>query len=126
MSRRRRRAHGQTSKLLALNAMLIGLPPAFFGVGPSVLADGGSDERLSVILVVLVAYGIAGPIAGYIMSSWHGGLWTSVPGVLTIGVLGRDLSDLWRVVYILLIMVVASGTAALGAAFRERRGASDA
>lgn len=121
MAKRSRRSRATGSRRLALLAMLIGLPPAFLGVGPSVMADGGSDERMMVILVVLVAYGIVGPIAGYVMSSWHGGLWTSVPGVLTIGVLGADLDNLWRVLYILLIMVVASLGAALGAGYRARR-----
>ncbi len=92
---------------------------ALFGIAPAVFADGPWSERAIVILITLLLYGLLGLGAGYALRRWHWGVWLSLPAFLVLFVFGDDLR--LTVLYLALVVVVASLGALGGLRLRRRR-----
>jgi hypothetical protein len=52
-------------------SLALGLLFGFFGVMNSVFSDGAMDERLVIIAVILVIYGLLGLLLGFFFSEMH-------------------------------------------------------
>ena len=100
----------------ALIALMVGIIPAFFGVGPTVFADGPWSERRITILIVLLVYGVLGLLGGRLFSAWAWGVWLSIPAIAIVLLLFFAESPLLAMLYLALIVAVASAGSALGAA----------
>lgn len=85
-------------------AVLVGLLPALFLIGPAVYADGSTGERLAVLGAAALAYGLLGAGSGYLTRAWQMGLWLSLPALLVTVALGDSA-----------VLVVASAFTAVGA-----------
>lgn len=93
----------------ALNALVLGLLPAFF-VAVAVFADGQWAERRALVLAILVGYSCLGFLAGWLAASWSAGLWLSFPALPALLVFGED--TLFSLGYFALL----AGCATIGAA----------
>lgn len=58
--------NNKKSKISYIVVFVIGVIIGFFGVFNSVFSDGSAYERAVTILVVLIAYAIAGVITGFV------------------------------------------------------------
>ncbi len=104
-------------------AIVLGILLGFFGVFNSVFSDGPTNERLVVVGVILVIYGLLGFAWGFFMLkySWKWGLFLSIPG--SIFLLLFTISELnpYYLVYMLLLIGMSCLGAYGGNALRNRR-----
>ncbi len=103
----------------ALEALALGLPPAFM-VAVSVFSDGQWAERRFIILAIIVGYGLLGALAGWLFSSWRSALWVSLPALPALVVFGENV--MLGLAYLAMIAGFASLGAAAGSQLRIRRG----
>lgn len=106
-------------------AFIWGSLVAFFGVFVSVFADGGWEERLVTILVILCIYLISGGIWGYggPFWSWQWGLLLSAPAVLILILYGIKETDILPLglAYMAAILFFSWAGATLGRRFRIKQ-----
>ncbi len=96
--------------------LLAGACLALFGVFGSIMADSSTAGGRVYIVCVILTYGIFGLGAGFVSSSWSGGLWLSLPAMLVLTVLFvNDGYQLWYLGYLVMIVVSSCVGAAGGA-----------
>ena len=96
--------------------VLAGAFLALFGVFGSIMADSSIAGGRVYIFCVVLTYGIFGLGAGFVSSSWGGGLWLSLPAALLLTVLFvNDGRQLWYLGYLVMIVVCTCVGAAGGA-----------
>ncbi len=102
--------------------VLAGAFLALFGVFGSIMADTSTAGGGVYIFCVVLTYGIFGLGAGFVSSSWSGGLWLSLPATLLLTVLFvNDGHQLWYLGYLVMIVVCAFVGAAGGARVHVHR-----
>lgn len=93
----------KTGKFLAV---ILGFLLGFFGVLVSVFADGGQQERLITVGIILLIYFILGGALGYFMPnySWKWGIFLGIPGVLLLIAFSLREVNVYYLIYMLLII----------------------
>ncbi len=98
---------------------------AFFGVFVSVFADGGWNERLVTIFVILCIYLISGGIWSYggPLWTWQWGVLLSAPAVLILALYSVQETTLLplTLVYMAGILIFSWAGATLGRRFRKKQ-----
>ena len=104
-------------------SILVGGFLGFFGVFVSVFADGGLTERLVTIAVILLIYGALGFAWGFLLPNflWKWGLLIGASGVLLLGVYLFSEFNLFYLLYMALIIILASFGAWGGSAIKNRK-----
>ena len=104
-------------------AILVGGFLGFFGVFVSVFADGGLTERLVTIGIILLIYLVLGAVWGFLLPnfSWKWGLLIGAPGVLLLGFYLLSEFNLFYLLYMILIIGLASLGAWGGSAIKNRK-----
>lgn len=94
----------------------------FFGVFNSVFSDGELNERLVLIAVLLVIYGILGLVWGFLIPkfTWKWGLFLGGPGVLILLLFAIIEFNPYFLIYMALIILLACGGAWGGSSVRKR------
>ncbi|HCP15235.1 MAG TPA: hypothetical protein DIT32_05635 [Peptococcaceae bacterium] len=104
-------------------AILFGCLIGYFGVFVTVFADGGLQERLITIGIVLLVYCFLGFVWGFTLPdhAWKWGLLLGLPGVFFLAVyLQREYEPLYFL-YMALILCCTGFSAAAGKAVRKRK-----
>ena len=105
---------------VAVLALIAGTVLAFFGVGPSIFADGPWNERQPILFAVVFLYALLAFVGGYL--TWRSfGLWLSLPGVLMVALLGLEEEMTWHITYVLSIVAASVIFASAGVWFRRLR-----
>ena len=121
---------GRTSTAIAHTiTVLVGIPASFVA-GAAVFADGAGILSGERVVPVVLTYLILGAIFGFIYRLiwptaiwWHWGISISIPALLTVGLLGRDIGLAYQSLYVVGALASASSGAFIGAlpAARLRR-----
>jgi hypothetical protein len=87
-------------------AVLIGIIIGFFGVLVSVFSDGGQQERLITVGIILLIYFFIGSVLGYLLPdySWKWGIFLGMPGVLLLIAYSIREFNIFYLIYMLLII----------------------
>lgn len=103
-------------KLGIILAVLIGGVVGFFGVLVSVFADGGQQERLITVGIILLIYFVIGAAFGYLLPdySWKWGIFLGLPGVIFLAAYALREFDIYYLIYMLLIIDISCLGAWLG------------
>ena len=109
--------------LVVLTGILIG----FFGAFNAVFSDGVLRERLTVIAIVLLVYGVLGFKWGYIAPdfSWKVGLLLAVPGAVFVGLFLVNELQAFMMLYVVLILIVPMAGAWSGSRLRKSKSGHD-
>jgi len=104
-------------------AIIVGILVGFFGVFNSVFSDAGLHERLISIGVIFIIYAVFGCLLGYLLprSSWIWGLFLGVPGALFLFLYLLSEFNLYYMLYIVLLIVVACLAAYGGSRLQSRK-----
>ena len=107
-------------------AAIAGTFPAYFVVFNAIFSDGGSPiERIVTFVLTVVSYGILGVAFGWFSSAawWILGFWISFPAIVIVA--WYSAREAGRLVLHLFYLVLAVGSASLGARagawYRARR-----
>ncbi len=105
-------------KLGKILAVLIGGVVGFFGVLVSVFADGGQQERLITVGIILLIYFVIGAAFGYLIPeySWKWGIILGLPGVILLAAYALREFNIVYLIYMLGII----GTGCMGAWLGEK------
>ncbi|MDP3388315.1 MAG: hypothetical protein Q8S24_13840 [Eubacteriales bacterium] len=97
-------------------AVVLGSLLGFFGVLVSVFADGGQQERLITVGIILLIYFVIGAAFGYLLPdySWKWGIFLGLPGVAFLVVYALREFNINYLIYMLLIIDIACLGAWLG------------
>lgn len=106
-----------------LLAILVGCLIGFFGVFVSVFADGGLQERLITIGIILLVYCILGCAWGFALPehAWEWGLLLGLPGVILLAVYLQSEYEPLYFLYMVLILCCTGFSAAAGRASRNQK-----
>lgn len=94
-------------KILGVSlSLVLGLMFGFFGVMNSVFSDGAMDERLAVIAVILVIYGLLGLLLGFFFSEMHmtTALLLVIPGILFLTLF--LFSELYLLILLYMVLLI--------------------
>ena len=113
---------GRNSRAIArIIAVLVGVPASFVA-GAAVFADGAAILSAERIVPVVVTYLVVGAILSFFCRLiwktapwWHWGISVSIPAVLTVVLLGKDIGPGYQAVYFVAALVSASSGAYVGA-----------
>lgn len=96
-------------KMGLIAAVLIGIIIGFFGVFVSVFSDGGQQERLITVGIILLIYFFIGSVLGYILPdySWKWGIFLGMPGVLLLIAYSLREFNIYYLIYMLLIIDIS-------------------
>lgn len=97
-------------------AIIIGGLIGFFGVLVSVFADGGQQERLITVGIILLIYFVISAALGYLLPdySWKWGIFLGMPGVVFLIVYALREFNIYYLIYMLLIIDISCLGAWLG------------
>ena len=103
-------------------SIFVGIFLGFFRALNSVFSDGELNERLVLIGVILVIYGILGLVWGFLLPgfSWKWGLFLGSPGVLILLLFTIIEFNPYFLIYMALILILACGGAWGGNSLRKR------
>ena len=106
-----------------LLALVAGSLLGFFGVFVSVFADGGLEERLLTIAVILLIYSFLSLLWGLLLPrySWLWGLCLGFPGALILALYMLKEFNPYYFIYIILIIGLSSLCAYYGSKLRKRK-----